>query len=154
MLKFYNFDVVFQEVPDEVSLAVNLTGCPNGCKGCHSPHLMGDIGEPLDEARIDALVAQYEGLVTCFCFMGGDREPAEVCRLAAYLRAQHPGLKIAWYSGKPELYPQLPAGLFHYVKVGPYMAEYGGLDKPGTNQRFYKVEADGSLTNLTHRFRK
>ena len=36
MLKYVNHDIVFQEFPDEVTLAINLSCCPNGCTGCHS----------------------------------------------------------------------------------------------------------------------
>ncbi len=50
MLKFYNYDVVCQEIPDEVTLAVNITGCPNRCEGCHSPWLWEDGGEVLCDA--------------------------------------------------------------------------------------------------------
>ena len=39
MLKYANFDVVFQEVPDEVTLAINITNCPNQCPGCHSKNI-------------------------------------------------------------------------------------------------------------------
>ena len=49
MLRFHNFDVVFAEIPGETTLAVNLTGCPNRCPGCHSPHLQGSGGEVLDD---------------------------------------------------------------------------------------------------------
>ena len=55
MLKYYNYDIVFQEVPDEVTLAVNLSNCPNHCPGCHSPHLCKDIGNRLDEETISNL---------------------------------------------------------------------------------------------------
>ena len=47
MLKYLTYDIVFQEFPDEVTLAVNLSLCPNKCPGCHSSILMGDIGELL-----------------------------------------------------------------------------------------------------------
>ena len=29
MLKYANYDIVFQEVPDEVTLAINISNCPN-----------------------------------------------------------------------------------------------------------------------------
>ena len=35
-LRFYTQQVVWQEVPNETSLAFLITGCPLGCKGCHS----------------------------------------------------------------------------------------------------------------------
>ena len=35
--------VVFEEIPDEVTLAIEITNCPGMCVGCHSPWLRGDI---------------------------------------------------------------------------------------------------------------
>ena len=36
-MKYLNHDVVFREFPDEVTLAINLTGCPNRCPGVTVP---------------------------------------------------------------------------------------------------------------------
>ena len=41
MLKYAGYDIVFQEIPDEVTLAISLTNCPNRCPGCHSPSAEG-----------------------------------------------------------------------------------------------------------------
>ena len=91
MLKYYNFDIVFQEIPDEVTLAVNITNCPHHCPGCHSPHLHENVGFALDETEIDQLLSKYGKQITCFCFMGGDANPQEVSRLADYLHKNtHP----------------------------------------------------------------
>ena len=78
MLRFHNYDIVFQEIPSEVTLAINISGCPNHCKGCHSLHLWNDIGEVLDESSITVLMEKYGNAITCICFMGGDSEPNEV----------------------------------------------------------------------------
>ena len=82
MLKYVNYDIVFQEFPDEVTLAINLSLCPNGCPGCHSAYLKDDIGEELTEERLFALIGDVEGEVTCVGLMGGDNDPAAVQRLA------------------------------------------------------------------------
>ena len=145
-MKYYNYDIVFQEIPDEVTLAVNITNCPNRCPGCHSPHLWEDVGEPLTEEVLDALMARYGRLVTCVCFMGGDGRLAELERLALHLR-RHYRVKTAWYSGQYALPQHLE--LFDFVKTGPYLRERGGLKSPGTNQRLYQVSrADGTLREL------
>ena len=52
MLRYADYDIVFQEIPDEVTLAINLSNCPNHCKGCHSAYLMEDVGEPLTEESL------------------------------------------------------------------------------------------------------
>ena len=150
MLKVYNYDVVFQEIPDEVTLAVNLTGCPCHCPGCHSPHLWEDIGEVLDEAMLRRIHAEYAGEVTCICLMGGDADPAAVEHLCAYIKEQM-GLRSGWYSGRKDL----PAGIdlhhFDYIKTGPYIDSLGGLKNPHTNQRLYRVTESG-MEDITARF--
>ena len=45
MLKYVDYDIAFQEIPDEVTLAINLSNCPHRA-GCHSPHC-DDIGKNL-----------------------------------------------------------------------------------------------------------
>ena len=150
MLKVASYDIVFQEIPGEVTLALNLSNCPCHCPGCHSPHLAEDIGEPLDEALLDALIAKYAGLITCVAFMGGDAAPAEVARLAEHVK----GLKTAWYSGRPSTPNNLSTPIpFHYVKFGPYIESLGGLKSPTTNQRLYKREND-TWTDITSVFWK
>lgn len=168
MLKVASYDIVFQEIPGEVTLALNLSNCPCHCPGCHSPHLAEDIGEPLDEALLDALIAQYAGLITCVAFMGGDADPAEVARLAEHVKnltaeggltaersysdnglSGVAGLKTAWYSGRQYtpnnlstlINPNTPRP-FDYVKFGPYIESLGGLKSPTTNQRLYKRVGD------------
>ena len=86
-MKVASYDIVFQEVPGEVTLALNISGCPCHCKGCHSPHLWEDTGEPLTTDLLDDLIARYAGLITCVAFMGGDQDPAEVLRLAEYVKS-------------------------------------------------------------------
>lgn len=136
MLKYYNYDVVFQEVPDEVTLAINLTRCPNQCECCHSPHLREDIGEPLNVEVLSHLLERYGRDLSCVCFMGGDSEPELVAELARHLRC-NTSLKTAWYTGRSDIPTQVDA--FDYIKVGPYIPTLGGLRSKTTNQRMYKV---------------
>ena len=85
----YNYDIVCQEVPDEITLAVNISCCPNRCKGCHSPWLLEDKGEPMTEEMLDSLIGKYQSAITCFCFMGGDIEPFEIQRLASWIKKKY-----------------------------------------------------------------
>ena len=150
-MKIASYDIVFQDVPGEVTLSLNLSQCPNRCPGCHSPQLQDDIGYPLDDAMLDDLLDRYGKDVTCVCFMGGDREPAEVMHLADRVHAI--GLKTAWYSGKQQLPACFKTDSLDYVKVGPYIESRGPLPSPDTNQRMYKVD-HGELTDITMLFRK
>lgn len=162
MLKYVDYDIVFQEIPDEVTLAVNISGCPNRCRGCHSPFLQEDVGEPLTEEVLEGLLGRYPD-VTCVCFMGGDSDPQEVARLAETVRAKHRPVRAGWYSGRQRLPEGFPVGCLDYVKLGPYIESLGGLKSSSTNQRLYRVkrvsDAMGtdnlfdSLTDISSEFR-
>ena len=154
MLKFYNYDIVFQEIPDEVTLAVNITHCPIHCPQCHSKFLWEDAGEPFNEESAAIMIEEYKDAITCVSFMGGDNEPAEVNRLAEWMKKTYPSLKVAWYSGRQEVSPEVDAGHFDYIKLGPYIEERGGLKSPTTNQRLYKILETGEWEDITPRFRE
>lgn len=154
MLRYTDYDIVFQEIPDEVTLAINLSNCPNRCKGCHSPYLMENVGDELTEESLAVLLRKYGSAVTCVCFMGGDAEPFEIERLAKYLTLQSIiPMKVGWYSGKLELPAGLDTCYFRYIKLGPYIEELGGLKSERTNQRLYRIESGGRMNDITHRFR-
>lgn len=154
MLKYANYDIVFQEVPEEVTLAINISNCPNQCPGCHSKYLWENIGKNLDKSELDRLVSQYKSGITCVCFMGGDAEPKEVSELAKQLKINNKNLKMAWYSGKNELPEDVSIEHFDYIKLGRYVAELGPLDSATTNQRMMKRLADGRVKDITEWFRK
>ncbi|MCE5331486.1 MAG: anaerobic ribonucleoside-triphosphate reductase activating protein [Bacteroidales bacterium] len=152
MLQYHSYNIVFQEVPGEVTLAINLSNCPNGCKGCHSPYLQDNKGDVLDTGVIDNLLIKYGKAITCICFMGGDANPQEVEKLSHYIRRNtNFRLKTAWYSGKVKLPEYLSISNFNYIKLGPYIENLGGLDSPKSNQRFYKIE-NNEMIDLTCRF--
>jgi len=150
-MKIASYDIVFQDVPGEVTLSLNLSQCPNRCPGCHSPGLQDDIGYPLDDDMLDGLLERYGRDVTCVCFMGGDREPQEIMRLAD--RVHGIGLKTAWYSGRQKLPDCFKMESLDYVKVGPYIESRGPLPSPDTNQRMYRIES-GKLIDITASFLK
>ena len=153
-VRYYNFDIVFAEIPDEVTLAINITGCPYRCPGCHSPQLQTDCGETLDDTALQALLGRYGSGITCVCFMGGDAAPHEIARLAGKVREYTPELRTGWYSGRDSLPEGIDATTFDYVKLGGYVEAKGGLDSPTTNQRMYAVARDGTMTDITFRFTK
>ena len=130
--------VVLEEIPDRVSLAVEITQCQGSCAGCHSPFLRKDIGEELTEAAITALVQDNYG-VNCFLFLGEGRDLASLLRLARHVRSL--GLEAALYSGRESVEDALYE-VFDYIKVGPYIPERGPLNTPGTNQRLYYHRTD------------
>ena len=152
MLKYVDTLVSFSEVPDEITLCINITGCKIGCKNCHSSYLAEDIGEPLNLDNLVKLIKANQG-ITCIAFMGGDAEPDKINALASFIINHHSPIKVAWYSGRQELSNHIDLCNFDYIKLGPYKEELGPLNSRTTNQRFYKV-SDGELINITSKFWK
>ena len=152
MLKYVNTGIVFQEIPDEVTLAINISNCPCHCPGCHSHYLWEDIGQPLNTDAIDAFIDQYGRNITCIAFMGGDGDPKGVDMLAQYIHEEHPQYKVAWYSGRVRITSAVNKTDFDYIKVGPYLKHLGPLKQPTTNQRLYRQNDTGEFEDITSRF--
>ena len=152
-LKYLGYSVVFQEVPDEVSLAINISGCPHKCEGCHSQYLWEYRGEYLLD-NINKLLNIYDGLITCVCFMGGDQNPFDL--INCFKRVKNKGLKICLYSGLESLSDLISKNISQhcdYIKTGRYNQKLGGLNSPNTNQRFY-VRKNERFEDITERFYK
>lgn len=149
MLKYVDVAVTCSEVPDEISLCINISNCPCHCKGCHSPYLAEDIGNELTLDSLHQLISNNKG-ITCVCFMGGDCNPKEIDHLASIVKEYY-NLKTAWYSGVQALSKDIRLWNFSYIKLGPYIEDMGPLTSKTTNQRFYKVE-DNKLIDITYKF--
>lgn len=152
MLKYVNTGIVFQEIPDEVTLSVNLSNCPCRCPGCHSQYLWQNIGEPLTPMVLESFMKTYGDDITCVCFMGGDADPVYVNALARYLHREHPQLKVAWYSGRAAVPANVCKRDFDYIKLGPYIEHLGCLKDRTTNQRLYKRASGDDFQDITSRF--
>ena len=161
MLKYVETAIAFSEVPDEVTLCINISNCPCHCKGCHSAYLAEDIGEELTFEVLDSLIKKNEG-ITCVAFMGGDVEPTTVNDLASHVKKSYPNIKTAWYSGRQELSKDIEIKNFNAIKLGPYIEELGPLNSTTTNQKFYEVlqvvDVEGKLyyglNDITYKFWK
>ncbi len=150
-LKFIGFSVVCQEVPDEISIAINISDCPYKCRGCHSKFLWEYNGELLLE-KLQDIISKYKELVTCVCFMGGDQNEYEL--IEAFKITKSNNLKTCLYTGNDDIEntnKYLP--LLDYVKIGRYDESLGGLNFENTNQRFFVIN-NGELTDLTNTFIK
>lgn len=158
MLKYLNTQMTFAEVPDEITLCINITGCKNGCEGCHSSYLAEDIGTELTIEELVRLGTETEG-ITCIAFMGGDSDPKRINKLAKFV-TEELDLKVAWYSGRQYIPDEINIGNFNYIKIGPYIPKLGGLDSENTNQIMYEVCLVNKLGDkyllkeITHKFRK
>ena len=139
MLKYVDSKVVFAEIPDEITLAINISNCPCHCEGCHSPYLAEDIGEPLDLQHLTNLIDSNRG-ISCVCIMGGDANPSEVDDIAQDIKEYYPELKVAWYSGRQELSKEIELENFNYIKLGPYIKDKGPLNCRTTNQVMFEID--------------
>ena len=149
-LRYRHEEVVWLEVPGEVSLAYHVTGCPLRCKGCHSVDTWKiGSGHILTTELFSNRLQRYKHLITCVLFMGGEWLPD---KLLTYLQlAQDARLKTCLYTGFEK--EQLPAELLpylDYLKVGPWSPEHGGLDNPNTNQQFIDQRSGTLLNHLFH----
>ena len=149
MIKYIDKAIVFQEVPDEITLALEITNCPHRCKNCHSPHLREDIGVELTNEELEKLI-KSNPYITCICLMGGDSDHQDIIRISDIIHLH--SLKVAFYSGDEEIDKCLISCLDYY-KVGPYIEKLGPLNNKNTNQKMYKIE-EGVLKDITNRFWK
>ncbi|TLU66416.1 anaerobic ribonucleoside-triphosphate reductase activating protein [Thalassotalea litorea] len=146
MLRYLPPQVVFQEVPDQVSLAFVITGCPLRCSGCHSKHTWSaSYGNQLSNSQFSHYLSQYQSLITCVVFFGGEWH---LNALIEKLKIAHQyQLKTCLYTGLEQVSDKLIKHL-DFLKTGPWRADVGGLDNPGTNQRFIDVKTKQCLNHL------
>lgn len=152
MIKYVDTLIGFAEIPNEISLCINISNCPCHCEGCHSSYLAQDIGEPLDLQHLTNLIDTNKG-ITCVCIMGGDANPSEVDDIAQDIKEYYPELKVGWYSGRQELSNDIDLFNFDYIKLGPYKEEFGSLNSRTTNQRLYQIK-NHKMLDITSRFWK
>lgn len=151
-MKYVDTQVVFEEIPDEITLCVNISNCPFHCPECHSKHLWDDIGDELDEVSIDKLLSKNKG-ISCICFMGHGSSSGwiEMKKYAKYIKEKYEGMKIALFSGNENL-PLNELQEFDYIKTGPYIKDLGPLNSPTTNQRMYKNVGKNKWENITEQY--
>ena len=145
--------VVFSEVPDMVSLAIEITNCPGMCEGCHSPWLREDIGDELTPTKLYELIEANKG-INCVVFMGEGKDPEALKKLALGTRTKYNNIKVALYSGRNSVENEYDL-YFDYIKVGPYIPSRKALNFKTTNQRLYEIVREGNETkrkDITYKF--
>lgn len=139
MLKYVDSKVTFTEIPDEITLCINISNCPCHCEECHSSYLAEDIGKSLNLESLTNLIDSNNG-ISCVCIMGGDANPSEVDNIAQDIKEYYPELKVAWYSGRQELSKEIELKNFNYIKLGPYIKDKGPLNCRTTNQVMLEID--------------
>jgi anaerobic ribonucleoside-triphosphate reductase activating protein len=153
-MKYVDTLVSFSEIPDEITLCINMSNCSNKCEGCHSPWLQENIGIELNNYELYDIINKNSG-ISCVCFMGGDSDPEEINNLAIKIKSKN--LKVGWYSGNSEISDKINIKNFDYIKIGPYLKNKGPLSDKNTNQKMYKIihfTGMNSLKDITYKFWK
>ena len=146
MLRFTDEQIAFQEVPNEVSLAFTIAGCPLGCKGCHSSYSWNSAqGTCLSPDYLLHRLTSYHGLISCVLFLGGEWQPQALLPLLQLCNNRD--LTTCLYTGLDDVDAVLKAELT-YLKTGRWRAELGGLTSRHTNQRFYDLRTGQCLNHL------
>ncbi len=147
-MRYSGLQIVFQEIPDEISLALHVTGCPLRCKGCHSNDLWNaDQGIELDPRYFNQLISQYSKYMSCVLFMGGEWELSTLISLIDIAK-QHQK-KTALYTGlELSEVPEILKSKLDYLKYGPYISTLGGLNSKTTNQRLLNLKTNEILNSF------
>ena len=143
---YYDFQVVLQEVPGEISLCFSISGCNLHCEGCHSPFLWKEgNGNLLTENVYTSLLNKYKNLATCVLFMGGEWHEEELINMLQIAKKQD--LKTCLYTGEDFISEAIKTELT-FLKTGKWEQKLGGLEKNNTNQKFINVKTNQKLNYL------
>ena len=151
MVKYTEIEVVFEEIPDKISLAIAISNCPFRCKGCHSEYLRDDVGTLLTVEELKKLIERNKG-VNCILFMGDGNDMEEICKLADFVKSNYSMVSTAIYSGYDTILP-VYLKVFDYIKTGKYNENLGPISKKTTNQRLYRI-TNNTSTDITTLFWK
>lgn len=149
-MKYLGWTISFQEVPNEVSLVFLVTNCKHHCEGCHSPELQQDVGIELTLEKVLRHVDEYEGRITCVCFMGDGGDLPSAVQLADTIKSLR-GVRTAIYTPLDSVNFESLLSL-DYIKTGRYVKELGGLSAGNnSNQRMFKRQGPDWI-DVTHFF--
>lgn len=140
-MKYQYAKVTFQEIPDEITLCIAISGCEIHCKDCNQKSLWKDEGKELTREELNRLINSNKG-ISCVCFMGDGENMAKLWYYTKIAK-ENCNLKTAMYVGKDLITTMKDYGFFlnclDYLKVGSYISNLGGLDSKTTNQRLYSI---------------
>jgi len=143
-MRYLSHQIVFREIPNEISLSYLVTGCPLRCLGCHSADAWNaTVGDELSKSKFFEHLEKYANWITCVLFLGGEWESEYLLSL---LKIAHDvGLKTALYTGLDQIDINILSNL-DYIKTGPYVRHLGGLSSSKTNQKLINLRT-GEVLN-------
>ena len=145
-MNYYNFQIVLQEVPGEISLCFSISGCSLKCEGCHSSFLWKkENGTILSKNIYQSYLNQYKNLASCVLFMGGEWHEKEI---VSYLKlANKMNYKTCLYTGEDAVSVHIMNEL-NWIKTGKWKSTLGGLTCSKTNQKFIDIKTNTILNEL------
>ena len=152
--------VDFGLIPHKLSCYIELGGCLQKCKGCHSSYLSIPIAKDLWKP-ISVITNYIENQAKlgaeCVVIMGGTyNRGMDIGDLIELIKALSKVLPVALYSGLPvKSITHAALAEVHelkYIKMGNYIESKGGLASETTNQVMYEHLADDSWRNITNEF--
>lgn len=129
--------VVFQEVPGEITLSLSISGCGLKCPGCHSSETWDiNFGELLTFQVIDTLLHRHK-YISCVLFYGGEWD-IELIDFLKYVKSKN--LKTALYTGQElDYFNSDFIKQLDFIKTGRYIEQLGPIGSPKTNQKFIRL---------------
>ncbi len=144
-MKYSSSQIVFQEIPTEISLAYQITGCPLRCAGCHSSDLWSSSsGQDLKLGSLVKDLVKYREYISCVLFLGGEWDELGLEELLNCIKSHN--LKTALYTGlEIQQVSRRILNLLDYLKYGPYQANLGPLTSSTTNQKLVNLKTNENL---------
>lgn len=153
MLYYSQPQIVLKEVPDEISLALSISGCPKNCVNCHSVETHDPLfGKPITNDELVMLINKHKH-ITCVLFYGGLWDKHTLISLLNVVKLYD--LKTCLYTGyNIEDVPFSVIKLLNYLKVGEYIEELGTLADTTTNQKMLDLVNKKDITYKFQNMRK
>jgi anaerobic ribonucleoside-triphosphate reductase activating protein len=152
VLYFSHPQITVQDVPDEISLALSISGCKLKCHGCHSAFTWNEqYGKELtDKSMLDLLYKHKH--ISCVLFYGGEWKSNRLLELFQIVKSKN--LKICLYTGLEfSKVPELIKDQVDYLKVGRYISNLGPINQKGSNQKIFSKK-DNIFYDITYLLQK
>jgi anaerobic ribonucleoside-triphosphate reductase activating protein len=133
---------------DGVAYEIYVSGCLNGCKGCHNPEMQSfKYGNYLDIAKLIKDIQEQEQWIDIISILGGDllsQPKYEAMLLMVALKSHFKDKKFWLFTGSTE--EELPLWIkevFDVIKVGRYNEKLRQEGFPASsNQKLLKKGKD------------
>lgn len=147
-MKSISEQIVFQEVPDEVSLSFLISWCPLKCEWCYSKEWYDVDWEELTVELLREKLNKYWELITCVLFLWWEWQEKKLLELLDEVKSFW--LKTCLYTWRLFVKEEMMTRL-DYIKTWPWISSLWWLNSKTTNQKFINVV---TWENMNYRFTK